>query len=149
MEPIALLRPVVSLIVAVGIFSAVCSPVLGVDSVRPLLETWPSDRLVINYLLSVTGVVIGHWVVMVALWEPLGVGSSLPRLLGVVVGYPVALSALGAAAIGVRNRGRPTRRPMTLHTVAGLGLGVVLYIAAGLALAFVLFVVAIFTALPA
>jgi len=148
MEPIALLRPVVSLLVAAGIFSLACSPVLAVESVRSPLEAWPSDRLVLNYVSSIAGVVIGHWIVIVALWEPLGAGSSFTRALGVVTGYPVVLFAAGAAAIGLRNRRRSRSRTTTLRAVAGLGLGTVLYVLAGLALAFVLFIVAIFTALP-
>ena len=148
MEPIELLRRVAPLVIATGVVSIVCSPILGVESVRSLIEDWPNDRLVVNYVLLVIGVVLGHWIVIVTLWQPLEVNSNLGRLLGIIVGYPVALWVVGAAVLRLRNRRRSIPQTMTPRAVAGLGLGVVLYIFSGLALAFILLLIGIFTALP-
>ena len=148
MEPIALLRRVAPLLIATGVVSIVCSPILGVKSVRSLIEEWPNDRLVVNYVLLVIGVVLGHWIVIVTLWQPLEVNSNLSRLLGIILGYPVVLCVVGAAVLRLRNRRRSIPQTMTPRAVAGLGLGVILYIFSGLALAFILLLIGIFTALP-
>lgn len=148
MEPIALLGRVAPLVVATGVVSIVCSPILGVESVRSLIEDWPNDRLVVNYVLLVIGVVLGHWIVIVTLWQPLEVNSNLSRLLGIIIGYPVVLWVVGAAVLRLRNRRCSIPQTMTPRAVAGLGLGVVLYIFSGLALAFIVLLIGIFTALP-
>ena len=148
MEPIALLRRVAPLLIATGVVSIVCSPILGVKSVRSLIEEWPKDRLVVNYVLLVVGVVLGHWIVIVTLWQPLAVNSNLSRLLGIIIGYPVALWVVGAAVLRLRNRRYSIPQTMTPRAVAGLGLGVVLYVFSGLALGFIVLLIGIFTALP-
>ena len=148
MEPIALLRRVAPLSIATGVVSIVCSPILGVKSVRSLIEEWPKDRLVINYLLLVIGVVLGHWIVIVMLWQPLEMNSSVSRVFGIIIGYPVVLCVVSVAVIRLRNRRYSIPQTMTPRAVAGLGLGVILYIFSGLALAFIVFLIAIFTALP-
>lgn len=132
-----------------------CLPSLAVSSVRTRLGSWPTDRLVSNYLLMSVIVAVGQWAVILGGWELLHIGSTqadpqfrAPRLVALLVGYPLAV--LGFGTVGVRLYCRNTRDEqwLTPRTLAGLGATVVWYIGTTFATAIVVLIIGLFIALP-
>lgn len=148
MQPIDMLFLIGYAAVGVGVFSVVCSPVLGIQSVRTRIEEWPGKRLSFNYILLVGSVLISHYLLLAATWQPLDLTNHIGSAVGIIVGYPVALWLAGTVVLRLRSQRRPASPRLTLRTVGALGIGTLLYIFASIALSFVVILIGIFTSLP-
>lgn len=148
MQPTDILFLLGYAVIGVGTFSVACSPVLGIQSVRARIEEWPGNRLSFNYILIVGSVLISHYLLLAATWQPLDMTNHVGRAVGIIVGYPVVLWLAVTVVLRLRSRRRPASPPMTLRTVGALGLGTILYIFASIALSFVVLLIGIFTSLP-
>jgi hypothetical protein len=139
----------------IGVVALGCLPSLAVSEFRARLDRWPTDRFPVNYSLLVGVVALGQWVVIVAGWEALRIGSTQSdpqfragRLLAVVIAYPLTALGLGTAGVRLYCWRRSMEQWLTLRTIGGLGVAAGMYVVTLVGAGIVLFIAALFVALP-
>lgn len=139
----------------IGVVGLGCLPSLMISDVRARLNSWPTDRFPVNYVLLICTIALGQAVVLIAGWDVLHIGSTQEdpqfravRLLAILVGYPITV--LGVSTVGVRLYcwHRSMEQWLTPRTIAGLGAAAVGYIATLAGAGIILFIIALFFALP-
>jgi hypothetical protein len=139
----------------IGVVALGCLPSLTVSDFRARLDSWPTDRFPVNYLLLVGVIALGQGVAIVAGWQVLHIGSTQSdpqfrelRLIVVLIAYPIAVWGLGTIGVRLYCWRRSMEQWLTLRTIAGLGVAAGMYIATLIGAAIVLFIAALFFALP-
>jgi hypothetical protein len=139
----------------IGVVALGCLPSLTVSDFRARLDSWPTDRFPVNYLLLVGVIALGQGVAIVAGWQMLQIGSTQTdpqfrafRLIAVLVAYPIAVLGLGIVGVRLYCWQRSVEQWLTLRTIAGLGVAAGMYIVTLIGAAIVLFITALFFALP-
>ncbi|WP_251330812.1 hypothetical protein [Haloplanus pelagicus] len=139
----------------IGVVALGCLPSLVVSDFRARLDSWPTDRFPVNYLLLVGVLALGQAVAIVAGWQVLHIGSTQSdpqfrefRLIAVLVAYPIAVLGLGTVGVRLYCWQRSMEQWLTLRTIAGLGVAAGMYIVTLMGAAIVLFIAALFFALP-
>ena len=137
----------------IGVVALGCLPSLTVSDFRARLDSWPTDRFPVNYLLLVGVIALGQGVAIVAGWQVLHIGSTQSdpqfreiRLIAVLVASPIIVWGLGT--IGVRLYCWQRSVEQWLRTIADLGVAAGMYIVTLVGAALVLFIAALFVALP-
>ena len=138
-----------------GVVALGCLPSLTVSDFRTRLDSWPTDRFPVNYLLLVGVIALGQGVAIVAGWQVLHIGSTQTdpqfrefRLIAVLVAYPIIVWGLGTIGVRLYCWQRSMEQWLTLRTIAGLGVAAGMYIVTLIGAAIVLFIAALFFALP-
>jgi uncharacterized membrane protein (DUF441 family) len=126
-----------------------------VSDFRSRLDSWPTDRFLVNYLLLVGVIALGQGVAIVAGWQVLHIGSTQTdpqfrefRLIAMLVAYPIVVWALGIIGVRLYCWQQSVEQWLTLRTIAGLGVAAGMYIVTLIGAAIVLFIAALFFALP-
>ncbi len=139
----------------IGVVALGCLPSLTVSDFRARLDSWPTDRFLLNYSLLVGVVALGQGVAVVAGWQVFRIGSTQAdpqfrglRLIALLVAYPIAVLGLGTAGVRLYCWQRSMEQWLTLRTIAGLAVATGMYIVTLIGAAIVLFVAALFFALP-
>ena len=142
-------------LVVIGVVALGCLPSLTVSDFRARLDSWPTDRFLVNYLLLVGVIALGQGVAVVAGWQVLHVGSTqsdpqfrASRLIAVLVAYPIVVWALGITGVRLYCWQRSIEQWLTPRTIAGLGVAAGIYVVTVIGAAIVLFIAALFFALP-
>ena len=145
----------VQYLAVIGIVALGCLPLLEVSDVRARLDSWPTDRFSVNYLLLVGVIALGQVVAVGAGWQVLHIGSTQGdpqfrelRLIAVLIAYPIAVLGLGTIGVRLYCWRRSMEQWLTLRTIAGLGVAAGMYIVTILGAAIILFIAALFFALP-
>ncbi|AXG07149.1 hypothetical protein DU500_12345 [Haloplanus rubicundus] len=138
-----------------GVVALGCLPSLTVSDFRARLDSWPTDRFPVNYLLLVGVIALGQGVAIVAGWQVLHIGSTQSdpqfrelRLIAVLIAYPIIVWGLGIIGVRLYCWRRSVEQWLTLRTIAGLGVAAGMYIVTLIGAAIVLFIAALFFALP-
>ena len=139
----------------IGVVALGCLPSLTVSDFRSRLDSWPTDRFLVNYLLLVGVIALGQGVAIVAGWQVLHIGSTQTdpqfrelRLIAMLVAYPIIVWALGIIGVRLYCWQQSVEQWLTLRTIAGLGVAAGMYIVTLIGAAIVLFIAALFFALP-
>ena len=139
----------------IGVVALGCLPSLTVSDFRSRLDSWPTDRFLVNYLLLVGVIALGQGVAIVAGWQVLHIGSTQSdpqfrelRLIAVLIAYPIIVWGLGIIGVRLYCWQRSVEQWLTLRTIAGLGVAAGMYIVTLIGAAIVLFIAALFFALP-
>ena len=139
----------------IGVVALGCLPSLTVSDFRARLDSWPTDRFLMNYLLLVGVIALGQGVAIVAGWQVLHIGSTQNdpqfrefRLIAVLIAYPITVLGLGTIGVRLYCWQRSMEQWLTLRTIAGLGVAAGMYIVTVTGAAIVLFIAALFFALP-
>jgi choline-glycine betaine transporter len=139
----------------IGIVAFGCLPSLTVSEFRSRLDSWPTDRFPVNYLLLVSVIALGQVVAIVVGWQVLHIGSTQTdpqfrelRLIAVLIAYPITMLGLGTIGVRLYYWQRSMEQWLTLRTIAGLGVAAGMYIVTIIGAAIVLFIAALFFALP-
>ena len=85
-----------------GVVALRCLPSLTVSDFRARLDSWLTDRFLVNYLLLLGVIALGQGVAIVAGWQVLHIGATQSdpqfrefRLIAVLVTYSIVVWALG------------------------------------------------------
>jgi hypothetical protein len=139
----------------IGVVALGCLPSLTVSDFRARLDSWPTDRFPVNYLLLVGVIALGQGVAIVVGWQVLHIGSTQSdpqfrelRLIAVLIAYPIIVWGLGIIGVRLYCWQRPVEQWLTPRTIAGLGVAAGMYIVTLIGAALVLFIAALFFALP-
>lgn len=139
----------------IGVVALGCLPSLAVSDFRVRLDSWPTDRLPVNYLLLVGVIALGQGVVMAAGWQLFHIGSTQSdpqfrgvRFIAVLIAYPIAVLGLGTLGVRLYCWRRSMEQWLTLRTIAGLGVAAGMYTVTLIGAAIVLVIAALFFALP-
>jgi hypothetical protein len=139
----------------IGIVALGCLPSLTVSDFRARLDSWPTDRFPVNYLLLVGVIALGQGVAIVVGWQVLHIGSTQSdpqfrelRLIAVLIAYPIIVWGLGIIGVRLYCWQRSVEQWLTPRTIAGLGVAAGMYIVTLIGAALVLFIAALFFALP-
>jgi len=139
----------------IGVVALGCLPSLTVSNFRTRLDSWPTDRFPVNYLLLVAVIALGQGVAIVAGWQVLHIGSTQSdpqfrelRLIAVLIAYPIIVWGLGIIGVRLYCWQRSVEQWLTHRTIAGLGVAAGMYIVTLIGAALVLFIAALFFALP-
>ena len=139
----------------IGVVALGCLPSLTVSDFRARLDSWPTDRFPVNYLLLVGVIALGQGVAIVAGWQVLHIGSTQSdpqfrelRLIMVLIAYPIIVWGLGIIGVRLYCWQRSMEQWLTLRTIAGLGVAAGMYIVTLIGATLVLFITALFFALP-
>lgn len=139
----------------IGIVALGCLPSLTVSDFRARIDSWPTDRFPVNYLLLVGVLALGQGVAIAAGWQVLHIGSTqndpkfrAGRLIAVLIAYPITVLGLGTIGVRLYCWQRSMEQWLTLRTIAGLGVAAGMYIVTLMGAAIVFFIAALFFALP-
>jgi hypothetical protein len=139
----------------IGVVALGCLPSLTVSDFRARLDSWPTDRFPVNYLLLVGVIALGQGVAIVVGWQVLHIGSTQSdpqfrelRLIAVLIAYPIIVWGLGIIGVRLYCWQRSVEQWLTPRTIAGLGVAAGMYIVTLIGAAIVLFIAALFFALP-
>ncbi len=139
----------------IGVVALGCLPSLTVSDFRARLDSWPTDRFPVNYLLLVGVIALGQGVAIVVGWQVLHIGSTQSdpqfrelRLIAVLITYPIIVWGLGIIGVRLYCWQRSVEQWLTPRTIAGLGVAAGMYIVTLIGAALVLFIAALFFALP-
>jgi hypothetical protein len=139
----------------IGIVGLGCLPSLMISDVRARLDSWPTDRFPVNYVLLIGAIALGQAAVLIAGWDVLHIGSTREdpqfravRLLVILIGYPITVLGIGTVGVRLYCWHRSMKQWLTPRTIAGLGVAAVGYIATLAGAAILLFIGALFFALP-
>ncbi|MFC6874794.1 hypothetical protein [Halobellus marinus] len=139
----------------IGVVALGCLPSLTVSDFRARLDSWPTDRFPVNYLLLVGVIALGQGVAIVVGWQVLHIGSTQSdpqfrelRLIAVLIAYPIIVWGLGIIGVRLYCWQRSVEQWLTPRTIAGLGVAAGMYIVTLIGAALVLFIAALFFALP-
>ena len=139
----------------IGVVALGCLPSLTVSDFRARLDSWPTDRFPVNYLLLVGVIALGQGAAIVAGWQVLHIGSTQSdpqfrglRLIAVLIAYPIIVWGLGIIGVRLYCWQRSVEQWLTPRTIAGLGVAAGMYIVTLIGAALVLFIAALFFALP-
>lgn len=139
----------------IGVVALGCLPLLMISDVRAQLDSWPTDRFSMNYVLLVGGIALGQAVVLIAGWDVLHIGSTREdpqfravRLLAILIGYPITMLGVGTVGVRLYCWHRSMEQWLSPRTIAGLGVAAVGYIATLTGAAIIVFLGALFFALP-
>jgi hypothetical protein len=139
----------------IGVVALGCLPSLTVSDFRARLDSWPTDRFPVNYLLLVGVIALGQGVAIVVGWQVLHIGSTQSdpqfrelRLIAVLIAYPITVWGLGIIGVRLYCWQRSVEQWLTPRTIAGLGVAAGMYIVTLIGAALVLFIAALFFALP-
>jgi len=139
----------------IGVVALGCLPSLVVSDFRDRLDRWPTDRFLINYLLLVGIIALGQWVVIVAGWQVLHIGSTQSdpqfragRLVAVLLAYPITVLGLGTMGVRLYCWQQSLEQWLTPRTIIGLGAAVGMYVVTFTGAAIVFFIGSLFFALP-
>lgn len=138
-----------------GVVALGCLPSLEVTSFRTRIETWPTDRFWLNYVLLVGVIAVGQVAVIVVGWNLLRIGSTqadpqfrLSRFFGLLIGYPITGLAIGVTGARLYYSHQSKDQWLTPRTIAGLTVATGMYIVTVVGAAIVLLIVGIFIGLP-
>lgn len=139
----------------IGVVALGCLPSLTVSDFRARLDSWPTDRFPVNYLLLVGVIALGQGVAIVVGWQVLHIGSTQSdpqfrelRLIAVLIAYPIIVWGLGIIGVRLYCWQRSVEQWLTPRTIAGLGVAAGMYSVTVIGAALVLFIAALFFALP-
>jgi hypothetical protein len=139
----------------IGVVALGCLPSLTVSDFRARLDSWPTDRFPVNYLLLVGVIALGQGAAIVVGWQVLHIGSTQSdpqfrelRLIAVLIAYPITVWGLGIIGVRLYCWQRSVEQWLTPRTIAGLGVAAGMYIVTLIGAALVLFIAALFFALP-
>jgi hypothetical protein len=139
----------------IGVVALGCLPSLTVSDFRARLDSWPTDRFPVNYLLLVGVIALGQGVAIVVGWQVLHIGSTQSdpqfrelRLIAVLIAYPIIVWGIGIIGVRLYCWQRSVEQWLTPRTIAGLGVAAGMYIVTLIGAALVLFITALFFALP-
>jgi len=142
-------------LVIFGVVALGCLPLLGVTAVRRRIETWPTDRFWLNYVLLVGVIAVGQVAVVVVGWDLLRIGSTpadpqfrISRFVGLLIGYPIAGLGIGVTSVRLYCSHQSKDQWVTPRTIAGLTIAAGMYIVTVVVAAIVLLIVGIFIGLP-
>jgi len=139
----------------IGVVALGCLPSLTVSDFRARLDSWPTARFPVNYLLLIGVIALGQGVAIVVGWQVLHIGSTQSdpqfrelRLIAVLIAYPIIVWGLGIIGVRLYCWQRSVEQWLTHRTIAGLGVAAGMYIVTLIGAALVLFIAALFFALP-